>query len=262
MRQITPEYLVEKLSDNVILLMLDYDGTIVPIYPKPELAVLPGSTKKILSSVAKSQGVIFSVISGRAREQISKVINIKKTIYVGNHGLEITTPHFKFNSMLSAPMQKKIQDIAQEMETAVIGKKGVIFENKGFTLSVHYRLVDKKNVSAIKKIIKDIVSKAAQKQLIKIHYGKKVIEIRPNVAWDKGKAALWLVKKYKIMYSGKKIIPVYIGDDRTDESAFSALKKNGLTVRVGYKKNSSAKYTLKDVSQVLEFLKMVAIRSK
>ncbi len=262
MRQITPKQLLEKLPKNKILLMLDYDGTIVSICKKPELAVLPTSTKKLLSSVASLNGVVFSVISGRSGKQISKIIGISKAIYAGNHGLEIISPYFKFKSVVSKKMQKAIKSIAIKIKIKLKSEKGVIVENKGLTLSVHYRLLRNNRVSIIKKIIKAIVFNSAENGLVKIHRGKKVIEIRPNVVWDKGQASLWILNKCKIANNSEKITPIYIGDDITDESAFMALKKTGLTVRVNYKKKSNAAYALKGVNHALDFLKMLVDRGK
>ncbi len=262
MKYITAKYLVKTLSRNLVFLMLDYDGTLVPIRPIPSRATLPPKTKKILLSAAESHQVILSIISGRSLHKINQMVGIEGIIYSGNHGLEIKTPYFKFRSPVPARMRKAIQHIAHKMNSVFYTTEGVIVEDKGLTLGIHYRLADPSKVSLIKKITGRIVSKEVQKRLVEVHSGKKVMEIRPCVAWDKGKAVLWLIKKYKEQYPRKKFVPVYIGDDRTDEAAFSVLKNKGITVRIGFKRSSKAKYVFKNVSQVLEFLKMLSKRKK
>ena len=89
------------------------------------------------------------------------------------------------------------------------------------------------------------------------HAGKKVLEIRPPLAWDKGKAALWLLRKQELAYGRGNVVPVYIGDDSTDEDAFEALKGRGVTVFVGPPRLSAAQYYLKQTQEVTELMKRI-----
>ena len=79
--------------------------------------------------------------------------------------------------------------------------------------------------------------------------GKKVLELVPNIHWDKGKAALFLLEKFN-----KTCLPVYVGDDVTDETAFNALKEYGITIRVGKSKQTQAEYYLRGQWEVLRLL--------
>jgi trehalose-phosphatase len=82
--------------------------------------------------------------------------------------------------------------------------------------------------------------------------GKKVLELAPNIPWDKGKAALFILQELKRNY-----LPIYVGDDATDEAAFKALNEDGVTIRVGKSKKTAAKYYLKGQWEVSRFLKHI-----
>ena len=85
---------------------------------------------------------------------------------------------------------------------------------------------------------------------IRLSLGKKVLEVRPNLDWHKGKAVLTLLKGVK------KALPVYLGDDVTDMDAFRAIKGKGISIFVGgMKKNITADYFLKDTCEVASFIK-------
>ena len=88
--------------------------------------------------------------------------------------------------------------------------------------------------------------------------GKKIIEIKPDVDWHKGKAVNWILEKLGAA-DKDKFVPIYVGDDITDEDAFTAIKDSGIGILVGYHGNSTdAKYRLKNVYQVRVFLQKLA----
>mgnify|MGYP001608726104 FL=1 len=81
-------------------------------------------------------------------------------------------------------------------------------------------------------------------------FGKKVVEVRPPLAWDKGNAVLWLLAKRRYALRGKDVLPVCVGDDATDEDVFQALKGKGITIVVGRNKKSAARYYVESPSEV------------
>src|SRR3990167_7536298 len=96
-----------------------------------------------------------------------------------------------------------------------------------------------------------------KKKQIKIDSGKKVLEIKPSIEWDKGKAVLWLLAQQTRANGKNRVFPIYIGDDRTDEDVFLTLRKNGITVFVGQDRRSAARYYVKDTGEVLQFLHLI-----
>lgn len=256
------EYLFNKrkglkrsLSGKYFMLFLDYDGTLTPIVDTPELAVLSDEARQLLKVLSQNQRIRLAVISGRSLENIKSVVGIKDVIYAGNHGLEVQGPKIKFKSQVSLRLRSVIRKILKEITKRLLGFKGVLVEDKGLTISVHYRKIKISDIPLIDKIISDITAPYLASKEIRINQGKKVYEIKPFVMWDKGKVVLWLLARQQFVVGQDKIIPIYIGDDFTDEDAFKALSKNGLTIFVGESRVSAAKYYLKDPVEVLEFLR-------
>jgi trehalose-phosphatase len=117
-------------------------------------------------------------------------------------------------------------------------------------VSLHFRSVKTENIPLVKKVFHTIANEFIEKKRLNVIKGKKVIELTPNVSWDKGRAVLWILKQLK-----DKCMPIYVGDDKTDETAFKALRKKGITIRIGKSKKSFADYYLKgywEISRLLQ----------
>ena len=245
--------LEKKLRDGAILL-LDYDGTITPIVKRPELAILPSDMGRLLGSLTRHFKV--AIISGRSLIEVKKLVGLRRVYYVGNHGLEISGPKVRIVKHEAKRARPIIAEVHRKLQKKTMMIEGVIVEDKGLTASVHYRLVKKDNLKNLKKIFEWIVKPHLDSGEIRVTKGKKVFEIRPNIEWDKGKAILWIIDTID---PERKLIPVYIGDDQTDEDAFSALKSRGITILVsGKPKKSYAKFFLRNVDEVKTFLRKLA----
>lgn len=248
----------ELLRNKFILLLLDYDGTLSPIAENPKKAVISRETKDLLQSLSKSHYCKLGIISGRSLRDLKNVVGVEGLIYAGNHGLEIEGPKIKFESQVSAGTKSAIRHIVAEIKKRLSSVIGVLIEDKVLTLSIHYRLVEKKDMPIFEKIISEITNPYVAREEIVINSGKKVYEIRPSLNWDKGKVALWLFARQQFISGLRDVLPVYIGDDSTDEDAFIALNRKGLTVFVGKPGNSMADYYLKDPKEVVKFLRLIS----
>jgi len=248
----------ELLRNKFILLFLDYDGTLTPIAEVPNRAVMSQEVSGLLQKLSKSPYCKIGIISGRSLEDIKNTVGMKGVIYAGNHGLEIEGPKIKFKSQVSPKLKLVIRNIAEDMRERLSNIKGVLIEDKGLTASVHYRLVDKKDIPILKKIISEVIGPYVVRDKIKIDSGKKVYEIKPPVKWDKGKVVLWLMARQQFAAGKREAVPVYIGDDVTDEDAFKVLKKKGLTIFVGEPGSSNAGYYLKNTKEVTRFLGLIS----
>jgi trehalose-phosphatase len=251
--------LKNRLSDKFILLFLDYDGTLTPIAETPDKAVISKERKDLLDKLSTSPHCRVAIISGRALSDIKALVRLKDIIYAGNHGLEIEGPKIKFESQVMPRLKAIIRHIYEDAVSKLSKIKGVLIEDKGLTISVHYRLVDKKDIQEFLSIFNEITSSYIVRGKIKIDSGKKVYEIKPPGMWDKGKVVLWLLARQQFSSGENKIFPVYIGDDVTDEDAFKVLKKKGLTVFVGEQATSEAQYYLKTTEEVTEFLRLISV---
>lgn len=246
------------LREKGLFLFLDYDGTLTPIVETPERAVLAQDVRRTLEMLSQNPMCKVIVVSGRAISDIRKLVGLKKITYVGNHGFEISGPDVRFENTCFPKSKKIFQQLIRELEKRFRDLPGVILEDKGVTLSVHYRLVEAKRQPWFDKVFHKAVKLFVKSKEIRIRKGKKVYDIRPPVEWDKGKAVLWLLKKYRQALRNEEALAVYIGDDETDEDAFEALKDTAVTVRVGNVRGSKAKYYLDDTKQVGAWLEMIA----
>ena len=249
--------LKEALDDRIILLNLDYDGTLTPIAATPEEAVLSPEVKSVLGELARLKDCELAIISGRALRDIRKMVGLKNIAYVGNHGFEIDGPRIHFASLTPPDIKKIFLKVKDDLIKNLAKLEGAIIEDKGLTLSVHYRLVPEEKADFVVKIFHKTCRPYLKKKQIKIGPGKKVFEIKPPIEWDKGKAVLWILSQRKRAEGGKNVLPIYIGDDRTDEDVFLTLKKNGITVFVGQDGRSAAHYYVKDTAEVLRFLRLI-----
>ncbi len=246
-----------KAADHVLLL-LDYDGTLTPIVDKPELAVLAYDTRKLLQKLTKNRHYTVGIISGRALSDLKSIVGLDDLIYAGNHGLEIEGFGSSFLEPVAVEMQPFIDMLHKALSVTMKGIRGVFVENKGLTLSVHYRMAEAKE-EKVKDAFRKVTEPLHVTGRIRITEGKKVYEIRPPVDWNKGKAVAWLMAKLKDISRKQNILPVYLGDDLTDEDAFKVIDKmNGISIVIGEDNISSvAQYYLKTSQEVADFLKML-----
>lgn len=247
----------KRLSKKHILLLLDYDGTLTPIVETPGKALLPKRTKDLLYLLSRKNDCTVAIISGRALKNLKDLVSLKNIIYSGNHGFELEGPQIKFKRTISAEYRAIIKQIKAALTKKLSSILGVVIEDKGFSLSLHYRLVNTKTIPIVKKIFKESVNSFISQDKIRISSGKMVLEVGPPDEWDKGKVALWILSKLKGIHGKKPVIPIYVGDDLTDEDAFKALSHKGLTVFVGYPKHSYARYYLKNPEEVTSFLQQI-----
>lgn len=231
-----------------IFLFLDYDGTLTPIVSSPELALCPLEVKLLLEKLRDSPNVFLGIISGRSLEDIREKVGVPGIIYVGNHGLDIQNPAGLHQKKLSRAREKELSKILQTLQETFAEIPGILLEDKGSILAVHYRNVAQKYFRWIHKVLKETLEK--WKGRWKIAHGKMVFEIRPGVDFHKGKAVKEILKG-----SSRNLLPVYIGDDQTDEDAFREVKGRGITVFVGPGwLTSGAEHYLQDPTEVHNFL--------
>jgi trehalose-phosphatase len=249
------------LKDRRLFIFLDYDGTLAPIAEKPAYALIPKQTRELLRELLKSPRCRIAVISGRDIKDVIGLVGLSGIIYGGNHGLELAGPGVRFESPVSQKHRDILKKILRVLRSKLRHIKGVLIENKGLSLSIHYRHVSNKNIPLVKNIFCEATAFNLWRNEIRVRLGKKVFEVCPPVNWDKGKAVLWLLHN---MSSSKTTpaFPIYIGDDMTDEDAFKMLKDSGLTVFVGRPQKTNAKYYVKDTDDVLNFLSWLDIEVK
>jgi trehalose 6-phosphate phosphatase len=246
-------------SVDHILFLSDYDGTLTPIVDRPELAVLNNNTRKLLRKLAKNRRYTVGIISGRALSDLKSKIALEGIIYAGNHGLEIEGFGSSFLEPIAEEMRPFFGMLNKALSATMRGIKGVFVEDKGLTLSVHYRMVEEAEKRKVQDAFEKITDPLNVTGKIKVTHGKKVYEIRPPVHWNKGKAVAWLMARLKDDIDKTRVISIYLGDDLTDEDAFDLINRDdGISIFVGEEGSPSiARYFLKSPDEVAEFLKML-----
>jgi len=247
---------VDCRATSHVLLLSDYDGTLTPIVERPQDAVLADSVREKLSTLARKPGFSVGIISGRSMEEIKSMAAIEGIYYAGNHGLEIEGPGIKWVSPQAEFARTPIKDLAAQLVVELENIAGVIVEDKGLGLSVHYRMVKEDEQNTVAGIFKRVISPLADEAKIRITTGKKVFEVRPPIEWDKGKAVESILGEIRSLLKLERLLTIYMGDDNTDEDAFRVLHRpDGWSVYVG-KDNapSAADYFLNSTTEVEEFL--------
>jgi trehalose-phosphatase len=184
---------------------------------------------------------------------------INGIIYAGNHGLEIEGPGIGLVNPLAEEMRPVFRLINQVLNKALAPIKGVHVEDKGLTVSVHYRMVEEGKSEEVRNIFEKVIATARSLGKVRITSGKKVYEVRPAVDWDKGKAIALLIDRYGRTKTKKELLPIFLGDDQTDEDGFKVIESHGgISILVGEDTaGSAARYYLKSPSEVDEFLSLL-----
>ena len=220
-----------RLSANPLILMLDIDGTLAPLQPRPEDAFVPAPTRAAVLALASRPQVHVALVTGRAATDGRRLADIGGAWVIGNHGIEAISPTGEaVVDESAAPYRDAIAATVEELAALLGPIPGVRVEDKVWTLSVHYRLAD----SAIEPRLRQTMDDIAHKHGLRLVRGKKIFELRPPIHVHKGTAVVELSR----LLAGPKLAGslFYAGDDRTDEDAFRALRStapHAVTVRVG-----------------------------
>ena len=232
-----------------LFLFMDYDGTLTPIVSRPELALCSSKVKRHLEKLRDLPGVYLAIISGRTLEDLREKVGVLGIIYVGNHGLEIENPDGRYKKILSSARTRELKRITQNLQNSLKEIPGILFEEKGPILSVHYRNVSQNFFEQISQILEEELQQ--WKDRWKMASGKMVWEIRPKVDFHKGKAVREILKTFP----SQGLLPIYLGDDQTDEDAFRVLQGRGISVFIGPGRlPSEADFFLQNPDEVQEFL--------
>jgi len=204
-----------------LVAILDYDGTLTPIVPSPQTAVLAPSVRTTLERLATSDRARLAILSGRALADVRARVALDDVIYGGCHGLEIRGGGLAFRHprVRTASLVRARRTLVAAAE-AIPGSR---VEFKGLAVSLHYR------------------------------------HVAPAwVRWGKGEAACWIAYRARRTLPRGGSVVLYAGDDATDEAAFAALKGRALTVRVG-NGPSAANYRVRDVREMQVVLRRLAV---
>lgn len=249
----------ERLAARPLVLLLDVDGTLSPIAPTPESAMVPQPTRDALKRLVTVPDVHVALVSGRAAADAKRMVAVEGVWAVGNHGFEtITADDEHVVDPQLARFRPALVAAAAAIAPFVAQHEGTQLEDKGWTLSVHYR----RAAAGVGDRLGDLLAEIAASQGLKLTAGKMVFELRPPVAVNKGSASLRLLERLV----GEGGAALYAGDDRTDEDAFRTLRAarpETVTIRIQPERGeapaeTAAEFTLPDVASMGAFLERLA----
>ncbi len=238
-----------------VLLLFDYDGTLTPIVKRPGDALLSGEVRKLLESLAAQPRYVVGIVSGRSLADLSTIADIPGLIHAGNHGMEIRGHGMDFVHPGAVAAREHLDYAEKRLAALLVDTPGVIVEHKGLTLTVHYRAAAEWRVAGIESSVAAAAAPYVESGDIRLTQGKMVVEVRPAISWDKGRA----IEKIRDE-CGDVPFPVYFGDDRTDEDGFRVVQDmGGIAVFIGdVRQGTVALHQLESPREVAETLRLLA----
>jgi trehalose-phosphatase len=237
-----------------LAIFLDYDGTLTPIVNDPAAALLPPAVRAVLERLAAVCPV--GIGSGRDLADVRRLVDVDGLLYSGSHGFDVDAPmklggRRQVGDEYAAALDEAERALHEELD----GVPGAFIERKRYAIAIHYRNVDPADVSRVDAGVSLVASHFPS---LRRTGGKKVFELRPDMAWDKGSLVRWLLEQLSAA-SHTPFTPLFVGDDVTDEDAFRAIAADGIGVRVGdARESTAARYVLADTDAVRVFLEDLA----
>lgn len=246
------EHILERLDDRRLALFLDYDGTLTPIVRRPEEALLSDEMRELLRALA--QRATVAIVSGRDLADVRDKVGLENLYYAGSHGFDVAGPgDVRMQQEEARTSLPSLDDVEGQLSERLEDIEGARVERKRFAIAVHYREAASEDVGRIEDVVDDVVR--TQEKLRK-KGGKKIFELQPDVEWDKGHAVRWLLEELAL--TGQEVVPLYLGDDTTDEDAFGALSADGIGIRVGMPDEpTEAAHYLEDTEEVKRFFEIL-----
>jgi trehalose 6-phosphate phosphatase len=235
----------------------DFDGTLSEIVDDPDSARLVDGAAEALTSLSAQCPV--AILSGRDLADVRERIGLPGLWYAGSHGFELTGPdgahHQNADAAASIPV---LAEAAAELADELGHIPGVVVEHKRFGVAVHYRNAARDRIGEVAAAVRT----AGQRTALRVTTGREVIELRPNIDWDKGKTLRWVLDYIRDNEGSGQLLPIYLGDDITDEDAFDAVDDKGITILVRHSDDgdraTAARYALDDPDRVREFTERLA----
>ena len=244
--------LVEGRSPAVFL---DYDGTLTPIVEDYTQAVLSEEMRGAVAALGRVCTV--AIVSGRDLAAVRDFVALDSLFYAGSHGFEIGGPAGWHDSVeKGAEALPALAQAERALREELGPVPGHAIERKRFSIAIHYRRATAADAERIEQVVDRV---AARNPQLRKGRGKKVFRLQPEVNWDKGHAVSWLLERLGL--DRPEVVPLYVGDDVTDEDAMRALSDRGIGIVVRGEDDAratAARYALADCDDVRRFLEMLA----
>jgi trehalose-phosphatase len=254
------EQFAAKLAGRWPAVFLDYDGVLTPIVDRPEDAVMSDGMREVVQALAQRCSVC--VVSGRDRPVVQQLMGVEDLVVAGSHGFDIWSPREGTIAHTAATgFDDLISEVRERLGAEVESIPGVVVEPKRASVAVHYRLADPEHQTRVTAVVDELLAEYSGR--LKVTPGKMVYELQPKIDWHKGKAVLHLLRTLDL--EADDVVPLYLGDDITDEDAFRALAGRGVGIIVGHPDDpevagrlTAADFVLESTVEVEQFLNTLA----
>jgi alpha,alpha-trehalase len=238
-----------RIEGKQLAVFLDYDGTLTPIVEDPTKADLGQDMRAAVAALARE--VTVGIVSGRDLEDLRSRVGLDCVFLAGSHGFDIAGPKgWRETLQKGTEFLADLDGAEKALRERVEAIEGAAVERKKFSIAVHYRRVRQEEVGRVEEAVDRVLDE--QRRLHKGR-GKKVLRLQPAIDWDKGHAVDWLLERLELDRQG--VLPIYLGDDVTDEDAFRSLAGRGITVAVrDGERRTAADLALADPDDVRRFL--------
>ena len=242
-----------------ILLLTDFDGTLCEFRNDPAAVELSAPRRLALSSLAARPEVTVGIVSGRRAMDVRQRTALEGPVYyAGLHGLEIDGPHGRFEVPAFGARRAELQQVGQALGRAIAPLAGALLENKDLSVALHVRAAAPPDRQRAERLFWTLAGPLLETGAARLQRGDCVFELLPDISWTKGDAVRW-IEEDDARRRGCTALPVYFGDDQTDEHAFEAIGDRGVTVVVG-PRPSGAQHRLPDPAAVEQLLQRLATR--
>jgi len=236
-----------------IALFLDYDGTLVPFQDDPVRAAPGPGLLRLLDRLAIPGRLEVAIVSGRSAEDLRRFLPGRCHLLALHGALYVDPDGRALDRVNLDACRAAVRAVAGTCARLVASIPGARMEDKGAALALHTRGCNRRDERRAVRRFLEAARGVVPRGVLSVLRGARVIELKPARA-DKGSAVLWLAGRL-----GGAWFPVYLGDDRSDEDAFRALRDRGTTIRVGPPgRTSLARHRLADHHAVRELLELIA----
>jgi len=259
--QVLPTTLAERIADaDGVLVLSDFDGTLSRITQDPDDATVRTDARDALLALRSSDDTDVAIVSGRGLDDVAQRVDLPAAWYAGNHGLEIRVGDETFVHPNAEGTTDVVAELCGHIRSELADVDGAIVEDKGLTATVHYRMVeDEADVERVEDTVTAIAD--GTNDAVRVTAGRQILELRPDVDWDKGRAVEWMTET--AYPSGSRPYRLYLGDDVSDEAAFGALASEETAVLVAEEpRETDADYRISDPAAVASFLSRLADHRK
>ena len=232
---------------------LDYDGVLTPIVDRPEEARMTEEMRRVVAELATRCSVC--VVSGRDRAVVQDLMGMTDLVVAGSHGFDIWHPERgTLRHEAATGFEELVDEVTGRLCAGVGELPGVLVEPKRASVAVHYRLADQDGQRQVAELVERLLAERPDE--LKVTPGKMVYELQPKLDWNKGRAVRYLLGTLGL--TGADLVPLYLGDDVTDEDAFRALRGLGVSIYVGrpdeLDRETEADFTLDSPDEVQRLL--------